>query len=94
MQGVESAKKEAGIQCRKNDIRVYRKKHRKKNDDTRQYEFIEKTQKNLVMSEKCSIFAVDLLEKRTKDTKTALEKRTKDTQTALEKRTKHIITYA
>lgn len=46
------------------------------------------------MSKKCSIFAVDLLEKRTKDTLTALEKRTKYTQTALEKRTKHIITYA
>ena len=46
------------------------------------------------MSEKSSIFAVDLLEKRTKDTQTALEKRTKDTQTALEKRTKHIIAYA
>lgn len=46
------------------------------------------------MSKKCSIFVVDLLEKRTKDTKMALEKRTKETQTALEKRTKHIITYA
>ena len=46
------------------------------------------------MSKKCSIFAVDLLEKRTKYTKTALEKRTKYTKTALEKRTKHIIAYA